>query len=38
MKEFIHLRSARFPLLPGEAEEMVNGGLVGQAQGGDPAR
>ncbi len=31
MKEFIHLRSARFPLLPGEAEEMVNGGLVGKA-------
>jgi hypothetical protein len=29
MKEFIHLRSARFPLLPGEAEEMVNEGLVG---------
>jgi len=31
MKEFIHLRSARFPLLPGEAEEMVNEGLVGKA-------
>jgi hypothetical protein len=31
MKEFIHLRSSRFPLLPGEAEEMVNEGLVGKA-------
>ncbi len=31
MKEFIHLRSAKFPLLPGEAEEMVNEGLVGKA-------
>ncbi len=31
MKDFIHLRSARFPELPGEAEEMVNPGTVGKA-------
>ena len=31
MREFIHLRSAQFPPLPGEAEEMVNEGLVGKA-------
>ncbi len=31
MKDFIHLRSARFPELPGETEEMVNPGTVGKA-------
>jgi hypothetical protein len=31
MKAFVHLRSARFPELPGEAEEMVNPGTVGKA-------
>ena len=31
MKAFIHLRSARFPELPGEAGEMVNPGTVGKA-------
>jgi hypothetical protein len=31
MKAFIHLRSARFLELPGEAGEMVNPGTVGKA-------
>jgi len=31
MKDFIHLRSAKFSELPGEAEEMLNPGTVGKA-------
>jgi hypothetical protein len=28
---FIHIRSARFPILPGETEELVNEGTYGKA-------
>ena len=28
---FIHLRSTKFPILPGEAEELVNDGIYGKA-------
>lgn len=28
---FIHLRSPKFPLLPGEEEELINEGMFGQA-------
>jgi len=31
MNEFIHIRSAKFPILPGEAEELVNEGMYGKA-------
>ena len=31
MEQFIHIKSSRFPILPGEKEEMVNDGLVGKA-------
>ncbi len=31
MDKFIHIRSARFPILPGEKEELVNEGMYGKA-------
>jgi hypothetical protein len=31
MGEFIHIRSSRFPILPGEADELVNEGTYGKA-------
>jgi hypothetical protein len=31
MDKFIHIRSARFPILPGEKEELVNEGMFGKA-------
>lgn len=31
MGKFIHIRSAKFPILPGEEEELVNEGMYGKA-------
>lgn len=31
MSKFVHIRSAKFPILPGEAEELVNEGTYGKA-------
>jgi len=31
MGKFIHIRSAKFPILPGEKEELVNEGMYGKA-------
>jgi hypothetical protein len=31
MDKFIHIRSANFPILPGEKEELVNEGMYGKA-------
>ncbi len=31
MEKFIHVRSAKFPILPGEKEELVNEGMYGKA-------
>jgi len=31
MGHFIHIRSAKFPILPGESEELVNEGMYGKA-------
>jgi hypothetical protein len=31
MGQFIHIRSAKFPILPGEKEELVNDGMYGKA-------
>ena len=31
MKTFIHIRSTRFPILPGEEEELLNEGTYGKA-------
>jgi hypothetical protein len=31
MDTFIHIRSAKFPILPGEKEELVNEGMYGKA-------
>ena len=31
MSKFIHIRSAKFPVLPGEREELVNEGTYGKA-------
>ena len=31
MNKFIHIRSAKFPVLPGEKEELVNEGMYGKA-------
>lgn len=31
MDKFIHVRSAKFPILPGEKEELVNDGIYGKA-------
>ena len=31
MDKFIHIRSTRFPILPGEKEELVNEGMYGKA-------
>jgi hypothetical protein len=31
MEKFIHIRSAKFPILPGENEELVNEGMYGKA-------
>lgn len=31
MNQFIHVRSAKFPILPGEKEELVNEGMYGKA-------
>ena len=31
MGKFIHLRSSKFPILPGEQEELVNDGMYGKA-------
>ncbi len=31
MKKFIHVRSAKFPILTGEKEELVNDGMYGKA-------
>ena len=31
MGKFIHIRSAKFPILPGEKEELVNEGMYGRA-------
>jgi len=31
MVNFIHIRSVKFPILPGEAEELVNEGMYGKA-------
>jgi hypothetical protein len=31
MNKFIHVRSAKFPILPGEKEELVNDGMYGKA-------
>ncbi len=31
MDTFIHIRSSKFPILPGEKEELVNDGMYGKA-------
>ena len=31
MSKFIHIRSDKFPILPGEADEIVNEGMYGKA-------
>lgn len=31
MDQFIHIRSAKFPILPGERDELVNDGMYGKA-------
>lgn len=31
MDKFIHIRSSKFPILPGEKEELVNEGMYGKA-------
>jgi hypothetical protein len=31
MAKFIHIRSSKFPVLPGEEEELVNDGIYGKA-------
>jgi hypothetical protein len=31
MEKFIHIRSTKFPILPGEKEELVNEGMYGKA-------
>jgi hypothetical protein len=31
MNKFIHIRSSKFPILPGEKEELVNEGMYGKA-------
>ena len=31
MQKFIHIKSAKFPVLPGEKEELVNDGTYGKA-------
>jgi hypothetical protein len=31
MEKFIQIRSAKFPVLPGEEEELVNMGMYGKA-------
>ncbi len=31
MQKFIHIRSPKFPILPGEEEELVNEGMYGKA-------
>ena len=31
MQQFVHVRSEHFPVLPGEAEELVNEGMYGKA-------
>jgi hypothetical protein len=31
MGKFIHIRSSKFPILPGEKEELVNEGIYGKA-------
>jgi hypothetical protein len=31
VNKFIHIRSTKFPILPGEKEELVNEGMVGKA-------
>ena len=31
MNRFIHIRSSKFPILPGEEEELVNDGMYGKA-------
>jgi hypothetical protein len=31
MSKFIHIKSAKFPILPGEKEELVNDGIYGKA-------
>jgi hypothetical protein len=31
MDKFIHIRSTKFPILPGEKEELVNDGMYGKA-------
>ena len=31
MDRFIHVRSKKFPILPGEKEELVNEGMYGKA-------
>ena len=31
MNKFIHIRSPKFPILPGEKEELVNEGMYGKA-------
>jgi hypothetical protein len=31
MSKFIHIRSSKFPILPGEREELVNEGMFGKA-------
>jgi hypothetical protein len=31
MNKFIHIRSAKFPILPGEKAELVNEGMYGKA-------
>jgi hypothetical protein len=31
MGKFIHIRSSKFPILPGEKEELVNNGMYGKA-------
>ena len=31
MGKFIHIRSSKFPILPGEKEELVNGGMYGKS-------
>lgn len=31
MDQFLHIRSSKFPILPGEEEELVNDGIYGKA-------
>lgn len=31
LEQFIHIKSAKFPILPGEKEEVVNDGMYGKA-------